>query len=79
MPRSDSLLAAGADTDETVFFVDAKGHVRELWSATALPAAWNSPANTINYEVGGATPADEHHQSFRQRHRSTFLHRHRPQ
>jgi hypothetical protein len=58
IPRSDSPLAAGADTDETVFFFDAMGDVRELWSATALPTAWNTPANTINYEVGGVTPAD---------------------
>jgi hypothetical protein len=58
IPRTDSPLAAGAGTDEGVFYFDASGDVRELWSSPTLPTSWNTPANTINYEVGGATSAD---------------------
>jgi hypothetical protein len=55
--RSDSPLAAGAGTDEAVFYLDQKGNVRELWASPSAPTTWNAPANSVNYDAGGANPA----------------------
>jgi hypothetical protein len=42
---------------EEVYYFDTGGNVREMWTYSASPTSWNSPASSINSYAGGAPAA----------------------